>query len=161
MLSPSQTAPVAAEYHREEQSEQRAMDSKTIPKFSTSLFNKGVRAGSVTSAGSVHKQQLSPALFFETAVVKDEAEIGETVGTGDYPGLDKSWDHWLTPSNPNAAKLSDFEKSNVTVKDLCITSRHQRTVDQTLDELLEQLQEVASVTTRVLTPRPPRLLSSL
>ena len=52
MISPSQAAPVAAEYRREEQREQRAMDSKTIPKFSTSLFNKGDRANSVTSAGS-------------------------------------------------------------------------------------------------------------
>ena len=79
MLSPSQAARVAAEDRREEQREQRAMDSKTIPKFSTSLFNKRARAGSVTSAGSGHKQQLSSALFFETAVAKEAAEIGETV----------------------------------------------------------------------------------
>jgi len=84
MLSPSQAARVAAEiqgeYRHEEQREQRAMDSKTIPQFSTSLFNKGVRTGSVSSAGSTHKQQLSPAIFFES--------IGEAVGTGDYQGLD-------------------------------------------------------------------------
>ena len=83
MLSPSQAARVAAEDRREEQREQRGMDSKTIPKFSTSLFNKGARTDSVTSDGSDHKQQLSPALFFEAAVAKEAAEIGEAVGTGD------------------------------------------------------------------------------
>ena len=142
MLSPSQAARVAAEDRHQEQREQRAMDSKTIPKFSTSLFNKGARAGSVTSAGSDHKQQLSPALFFEAAVAKEAAEIGEAVGTGDYPGFDTVWYHWTVSTHPNAAKLSDFEKSNV--EELCITSRHQRAAGQTLEELLEQLQEVAS-----------------
>ena len=48
MLSPSQAARVAAgiegEYRREEQREQRAMDSKTIPQFA-------------------HKQQFSPVFF--------------------------------------------------------------------------------------------------
>ena len=43
MLSPSQEARVAAEDRREEQREHRTMDSKTIPKFSTSLFNKGAQ----------------------------------------------------------------------------------------------------------------------
>ena len=98
MLSLSQAAPVAAEHRREEQREQRAMDSKTIPKFSTSLFNKGVRAGSVTSVGSAHKQQLSPALFLEASVAKEVTEMGESVGTGDYPGLDAAWNHYISPT---------------------------------------------------------------
>jgi hypothetical protein len=34
-----------------------------------------------------------PALFFDSATAKAAAEIGEAVGTGDYPGLDRSWDH--------------------------------------------------------------------
>ena len=64
------------------------------------------------------------------------------MGTGDYPGLDAAWHHYTSPSHPNTAKLSDFEKSNV--EELCITSRHQRAAGQTLEELLVHLPEVAS-----------------
>jgi hypothetical protein len=66
--------------------------------------------------------------FFDSATGKSAAEIGETAGTGDYPGFDKSWDHWLTVSNPNVSKLSDHEKANV--EELCITARHNTAVVQ-------------------------------
>ena len=52
----------------------------------------------MTSDGSV--KQLSPALFFQSAVAKETTEIEEAVGTGDNPGLDSSWSHW-TSSNPS------------------------------------------------------------
>ncbi len=60
MLSPSQAARVAAgiegEYRREEQREQRAMDSKTIPQLA-------------------HKQQFSPAFF--TAFIRHQNAAAE------------------------------------------------------------------------------------
>jgi hypothetical protein len=100
------------------------MDSKTIPQLA-------------------HKQQLSPVFFTAfTAATEEPAKIGEAVGTGDYPGLDAAWHLYTSPSHPNAAKLSALEKSNV--EQLCITSRHQCATGQTLEELLEQLQAVAS-----------------
>jgi hypothetical protein len=85
MLSPSQAARVAAgiegEYRREEQREQRAMDSKTIPQLA-------------------HKQQLSPVFFTAfTAATEEAAKIGKAVGTGDYPGLDAVWHLYTSPSS--------------------------------------------------------------
>jgi hypothetical protein len=50
-----------------------------------------------------------------------------------YPGFDKSWDHCLTVSNPNASKLSDHEKANV--EERCITVRHNTVAVQQIEEL--------------------------
>ncbi len=85
---------------------------------------------------------LSTALFFESATVKSTPDIGEEAGTGDYPGFDKRWDHWIGVSNPDESKLSDHEKTNV--EELCITARHQAAAVQQLEELMEQLEGVES-----------------
>jgi len=56
------------------------------------------------------------------------------------PGFDKSLDHWLAPSNPNASKLSDHERANV--EQICIAARHNGAAVQQLEELMEQLEGV-------------------
>ena len=43
---------------------------------------------------------------------KQAVEIGGAAGTGDYPGFDKSWDHWLAASNPNASELGSAAKAD-------------------------------------------------
>jgi hypothetical protein len=40
--------------------------------------------------------------------VKQAVEIGGAAGTGDYPGFDRSWDHWI---NPNDSKLGSAARS--------------------------------------------------
>jgi hypothetical protein len=125
------------------------MDSKLLapkfnvnPRLSAQTFSKVIddEKRSVASGQSV--KALSSALFFESATVKSAAEIGEAAGTGDYQGLDKSWDFWLAPSHPNSVKLSDHEKANV--EELCITDRHQADAVQKLEELMEQVEGVKS-----------------
>jgi hypothetical protein len=87
-------------------------------------------------------QTFTKTLFFDSVTVKTAAEIGESVGTGDYPGFDRNWDHWCQSSNPNASKLSDHEKSNV--DEIHITTRHHITTVQKLEELMEQFEGVES-----------------
>jgi hypothetical protein len=64
------------------------------------------------------------------------------MGTGDYPGFDRSWDHWCQSSNPNDSILSDHEKSNV--DEIHITARHHITTVQQFEELMEQFEGVES-----------------
>jgi hypothetical protein len=83
------------------------------PRTSAQAFAKAFGDDKRSVASGQSSKALSPAFFFDSATTKSAAEIGETSGTGDYPALDKCWDHWLAPSNPNAVKLSEHEHANV------------------------------------------------
>ena len=112
------------------------------PRFSAQVFTKAFDDDKRSVASGQSAKVLSSALFFDSTTAKSAAEIGEAAGTGGYPGLDKSWDHWLTASNPNASKLSDHEQANV--EELCITASHQAAAVQQLEELMEHLEGVES-----------------
>ena len=140
----AQAAQVEEEYRREENRESKAMDSKLLaPKrVSVRAFSKAIDDDKRSVASGQSAKPLSPALFFESSTAKSAAEIGEAAGTGDYPGLDKSWDFWLAASHLNSVKLSEHEKANV--EELCIVARHQAATVQKLEELMEQLEGVES-----------------
>jgi hypothetical protein len=140
----AQAAQVEQEFRREEIRESKAMDSKLLaPKrVSAQAFSKAIDDDKRSVASGQSAKPLSPALFFESSTAKSAAEIGEAAGTGDFPGLDKSWEFWLAPSHPNSVKLSEHEKANV--EELCIVARHQAAAVQKLEELMEQLEGVES-----------------
>jgi hypothetical protein len=104
------------------------------PRLSVHTFTKAIDDDKRSAASDQSAKALLPALFFDSATAKSTAEIGEAAGTGDYPGFDKSWDHCLAVSNPNASKLSDHEKAYV--EELCITARHHAAAVQQLAELM-------------------------
>ena len=112
------------------------------PRLSAQAFTKAIDDDKRSTASGQSAKALSPALFFDSATSKSAAEIGEAAGTGDYPGFDKSWDHWLEVSNPNASKLSDHEKASV--EEFCITDRHNTDAVQQFEELMEQFEGVES-----------------
>ena len=115
--------------HEVERLNARMLNIKPLaPRLSDQAFTKAIDDDNRSSVSDQSANALSPALFLDSATVKSASEIGEAVGTGDYPGFEKSWDHRLEPSNPNASKLSDHEKSNV--EELCITTRHNTDVVQ-------------------------------
>ena len=129
------------------------MDSKLFapkfnanPRVSAQTFSKSIDDDKRSVASGQSSKPLSPALFFESSTAESAAEIGEAAGTGDYGGLDKSWDFWLAPSHPNSVKLSEHEKANV--EELCIVARHQAAAVQKLEELMEQLEGVESDDTK-------------
>jgi hypothetical protein len=145
----AQAAQVEQEYRREDKRESKAMDSKLLapkfnanPRVSAQAFSKTIDDDKSSVASGQSAQSLSPALFFESTTVKSSTEIGEAVGTGNYQGLDKSWDFCLSDAHPNSVKLSEHEKANV--EELCICARHQAAAVQKLEELMEQLQGVES-----------------
>ena len=125
------------------------MDAKLLapkfnsnPRLSAQAFSKSIDDEKLSVVSGQSAKALSSALFFESVNTKSAAEIGEAAGTGDYGRLDKSWDFWLAPSHPNSVKLSEHEKANV--EELCITARHQADAVQKLEELMDQLEGVAS-----------------
>jgi len=79
------------------------------PRLSDQAFTKAIDDYKRSAASGQSVKALSPALFFDSTTAKPVAQIGETERTGDYPKLDKSWDYWLSASNPNASKLSDHD----------------------------------------------------
>jgi hypothetical protein len=75
------------------------MDSKLlVPKFNSNprvsghAFSKAIDDDKRSVASGQSAKPLSPALFFESTTAKSVAEIGEATGTGNYHGIDKSWD---------------------------------------------------------------------
>jgi len=139
------SAPAQADQaEAQEKRESKAMDSKLLaPKrVSAQAFSKAIDDDKRSVASGQSAKPLSPALFFESSTAKSAAEIGEAAGTGDFPGLDKSWDFWLAPAHPNSVKLSEHEKANV--EELCIVARHQAAAVQKLEELMERLEGVES-----------------
>ena len=139
--------PLAPEQHEGDRRNVRMLNIKPlVPRLSAQAFTKAIDDDKRSVASDQSAKVFSPALFFDSATAKSAAEIGETSGTGDYPGFDKSWDHWLAPSNPNASKLSDHEKANV--EELCISARHNATAVQQLEGLMEQLEDVDSDDTK-------------
>jgi hypothetical protein len=111
MSVPAQVDQVEAQAKRES----KAMDSKLLaPKrVSAQAFSKAIDDDKRSVASGQSAKPLSPALFFESSTAKSAAEIGEAVGTGNYPGFDKSWDFWLADVHPNSVKLSEHEKAIV------------------------------------------------
>jgi hypothetical protein len=128
----------------QEKRESKAMDSKLLAskRVSAQAFSKAIDDDMRSVASGQSTKPLSPALLFESSTAKSAAEIGEAVGTGNYPGFDKSWDFWLSDVHPNSVKLSEHEKANV--EELCIVARHQTAGVQRLEELMEQLEGVVS-----------------
>jgi hypothetical protein len=120
-----------------------------VPRLSAQVFTKAIDDDKRSAVSVQSSKELSPALFFDSTTTKSTVEIGESVGTGAYPGFDKDWDHWLTASNPNVSELSDHEKANV--EDLCIKARHNVVVVQQIEELMEP---------KTLSPTTPRPLLS-
>jgi hypothetical protein len=112
------------------------------PRLSVQTLTKAIDDDKLSAVSGQSAKALSPAIFFDSATAKSATEIGEVVGTGDYPKVDKSWDYWLAVSNPNASKLSDHENANV--EELCITARHNAATVQQLEELMDQLEGVES-----------------
>ena len=152
MSSKGDAAPLEQDHPRVERREHKVMDSKQpLPKFNSNLLNKAGQTlhrtldeDKCSSTSDRSAKGLSPTLFFEKAVSKSAAEIGEVVETGDYPVLDINYFHWFQPSHPNADKLSPHEKARV--EELYITVRHHRSAAQQLEELLDNLQSVDSET---------------
>jgi hypothetical protein len=145
----AQAAQVEQEYHREEKRENKVMDSKLLaskfndnPRVSVQVFSKAIDDDKRSVASGKSAKPLSPALFFESTTAKSSSEIDEAEGTGNYQGFDKSWDFWVSDAHPNSVKLSEHEKANV--EELCITARHQADAVQKLEELMDQLEGVAS-----------------
>ena len=60
------------------------------PRLSAQAFTKAIDDDNRSSVSDQSANALSPALFFDSATVKSASEIGEAVGTGDYPGFEKS-----------------------------------------------------------------------
>ena len=138
----SETAP-EPEQQEVDRRNVRMLNIKPLaPRFSAQAFTKAIDDDKRSVASGQSAKVLSPALFFDSATDKSAVEIGEAAGTGDYPGFDKCWDHWLAPSNPNASALSDHEKANV--EQLCIAARHNAAAVQQLEGLMEQLEGVDS-----------------
>jgi len=135
--------PLAPEQHAVDRHNVRMLNIKPlVPRLSAQAFTKALDDDKRSVVSDQSAKALSPAFFFDSATAKSAAEIGEAAGTGGYPGFDKSWDHWLAPSNPNTSKLSDHEKANV--EDLCISTRHNVAAVQQLEELMEYLEGVES-----------------
>jgi hypothetical protein len=109
----AQAAQVEQESHREDIRESKVMDSKLLapkfnanPRLSAQAFSKAIDDEKRSVASGQSPKALSPALFFESATAKSDAEIDEAVGTGDYQGFDKGWDFWLSSAHPNSKTLS-------------------------------------------------------
>jgi hypothetical protein len=71
----------------------RGQATKGSPRFSDQVFTKAFDDDKRSVASGQSAKVLSSALFFDSTTAKSAAEIGEASGTGDYPALDKCWDH--------------------------------------------------------------------
>ena len=60
------------------------------PSLSDQALIKVIDDDMCSAASGQSTKTLSPALFFDSATVKSVTEIGEAVGTGDYPGFSAS-----------------------------------------------------------------------
>ncbi len=90
----AQVVQVELEYHREENRENKAMDTNLVtPKFNPNLiarvYGDNLSTGSVISDGS--DRQLPVALFFEHSSDRVASPIGEPILSGEYPQMDKNW----------------------------------------------------------------------
>ena len=65
-----------------------------VPRISDQVFTKAFDDDKHSITSGQFGKKLSPTLFFDVATSKTATEIGESVGTGDYPGFDRSWEHW-------------------------------------------------------------------
>jgi hypothetical protein len=63
------------------------------PRLSAQTFTEAIDDDKRSAASGQSAKALSSALFFDSTTAKSAAEIGETTGTGDYPGFNKIWDH--------------------------------------------------------------------
>ena len=86
--------PLASEQQEVDRRNVRMLNIKPqAPRFSAQAFTKAIDDDKRSVASGQSAKVLSPALFFDSATAKSADEIGESAGTGDYPGFDKSWDH--------------------------------------------------------------------
>ena len=90
-MSEGGSAPVEQEYHREEHRDQKTMDSKQSgTKFSSNILRRAFDDDRLVGSAKSDKVLLSQLrVFFQNAVVKVAAPIGEVSGSGDYPLCDR------------------------------------------------------------------------
>ena len=91
MTGGGNVVPVDEDYHPEERHDQKAMDSKQPgAKFSSNILSRAFDDNRSVGSGK-SRHPLLVALFFQNAVGKVVASIGESSLSGNYPLCDKPW----------------------------------------------------------------------
>ena len=121
------------------------MDSeKPGAKFSSNILSRVFDDDHSVGSGKSDKSLLAQ-LFFENAVAKVAAPIGEVSLSGNYPLCDKSWSFWITDQDDNTHNLSEHEKCNIEYLNQCI--RHQNTVIEKLKRPCQPFSTLGSAST--------------